>query len=133
MLQEQSNIFDRISFVDCNCPFDLSSLSGCWTCFPSEAAAYVKSPPKHMFPFPTIISIENNSFVSNSRPSAQSGLKIKTSCKICKNVIASAARSGDLARTSGNQNIFRKLRICSEKPITKLLFLTIQTRCRSST
>ena len=82
MLQEQSNIFDRISFVSCNCPFDLSGLSGCWTCFPSEAAAYVKSPPKHMFPFPTIISIENNSFFSsNSRPSAQPGLKMKTSCK----------------------------------------------------
>ena len=71
------NIFDRISFVSCNCPFDLSGFSGCWTCFPSEAAAYVKSPPKHMFPFPTIISIENNSFVSKSRPSAQSGLKMK--------------------------------------------------------
>ena len=80
MLQEQSNIFDWISFVSCNCQFDLSGLSGCCTCFPSEAAAYVKSPPKHMFPFPTIISIENNSFVSNSRPSAQSGLKMKTSC-----------------------------------------------------
>ena len=76
------NIFDRISFVSCNCPFDLSGFSGCWTCFPSEAAAYVKSPPKHMFPFPTIISIENNSFFSsNSRPSAQPGLKMKTGCK----------------------------------------------------